>query len=91
MNRKPRLKKREEYKGIGVKVKDEFKISEYLKKKSIEVSKLINCDFCGIDFIIDSKNQEYLLECNISPQFDSFEKALKINVSRLLVDYIVRK
>jgi len=89
VDRKFRVKNNKGYDGIGVKVRNEYRLSEDMKKMVIEIARKMESDFCGIDFIIDENDQIYLLECNISPQFVAFENALEVNVAERVIDAIV--
>lgn len=91
VERSLRIKKRGEYNGIGVRVLGKYNLPEEIKRKSVQVAKMIKCDLCGIDFAIDKKGKEYFVECNISPQFNSAERVLGINIAEKLVDFIQKK
>ena len=91
VEREVRFKERAGYRGIGVKVSSRYKIQKDMKEKALIVAKRMECDFCGIDFIVDDNGKGYLLECNVSPQFTSSERVLNINIAGKLVEYIVGK
>jgi hypothetical protein len=74
--------------GIGVKVTNTFEVPEDIRRKVVEVSKSIGSDICGIDFVIDRSGKAFLIECNVSPQFASFERISRINVAARLMDFI---
>jgi D-alanine-D-alanine ligase-like ATP-grasp enzyme len=87
--RKFRIKDNLGYQGVGVKVIDRFEVPEDTARKIVEVSKAMGSEFCGIDFIIDDKGRAILLECNVSPQFVSFERVSGVNAAEKLMDYII--
>jgi glutathione synthase/RimK-type ligase-like ATP-grasp enzyme len=91
VERKTRFKENGNYTGIGVKILDKYKPSEEIKKKAILVSKIIGSDFCGVDFIIGKNENNYLLECNISPQFVSSERILEVNIAEKIINFILKK
>ena len=91
VERRPRLKNNSGYRGVGVKVIGQCDITEDMKTDAIEISRTIRSDFCGIDFVVDENGRHYLLECNISPQFVSFERVSGINVAGKLMEYILKK
>lgn len=90
VERKTRFKENRGYRGVGVKVLNKYELPEKIKKKAILVSKIIKSDFCGVDFLIDKDKKDYLLECNISPQFVSSERVLGINIAKELIDILKR-
>ncbi len=89
VERRRRIKISGNYRSIGVKVVKGYNPQEEMIEKAILVSRIIKSDFCGIDFAIDEKKRLYLLECNISPQFVSFERILNLNVAEKLIDFIL--
>ncbi|MAG50125.1 hypothetical protein CL621_00610 [archaeon] len=91
VERKTRFKENGNYTGIGVKILNKYEPSEEIKKKAILVSKIIGSDFCGIDFIMDKNENNYLLECNISPQFVSSERILDVNIAEKVINFILKK
>ena len=85
------VREREGYDGIGVKIKARFEPSEEIREKAIMISRMMGCDFCGIDFMIDDKENIYLTECNLTPEFLSSEKILNVNIARELIEFIIQK
>jgi len=73
---------------IGVKVGVKTSIPYNIKKMALKIAKLIECDFSGIDIFAGKDNEAYFGECNISPQFSSFERNTKVNVAGILMDII---
>lgn len=78
-------------KKIGVKINVKTSIPDKIKKMALKISKLIECDFAGIDIFEGKDKKVYFGECNLSPQFTSFEKATKINVAGILMEFIKKK
>ena len=91
VERKVNIKKLNGKLKVGVKVNSPFELPRQIKGEVLKVARMIKCDFCGIDFLIDGENNYYLLECNISPQFIASEKVLKINIASELIKFIIRK
>lgn len=78
-------------KRVGVKVGVKINAPDEIKKMALKIAKLIECDFAGIDIFIGKDKKTHFGECNISPQFVSFEKNTKINVAGILMDFIKEK
>ena len=89
VERRRRIKFSGNYRSIGVKVVKGYNPQEEMIEKAVLVSRIIKSDFCGIDFAVDEKERVYLLECNVSPQFVSFERVLNLNVAERLIDFIL--
>lgn len=91
VERRIKIKDKKGYKGIGVKVADKCMIDEKVKEDAIKIAKKLECDFCGVDFILDRNGKHYLIEVNLQPQFISSERTLGINIARKLIDFILAK
>lgn len=91
VERKTNIKKSIGDTRIGVKVASPFESPQQIKEEALKVAKIIKCDFCGVDFLIDDENNHYLLECNISPQFIASERILGINIASQLIKFIIQK
>jgi len=89
--RRVRTKDNHGYEGIGVKVMGSFDVPEDIRKKAAEISEKAGSDFCGLDFAIDKSGREWLMECNISPQFVAFENAMKSDAAGKLMDFILSR
>ncbi|MBT3262197.1 ATP-grasp domain-containing protein [Candidatus Woesearchaeota archaeon] len=89
--RTPHIKKQTGFSRIGVKVESKIQISKKIKTDAIKISKSLNCDFCGIDFVIDHTNKHYFIECNLSPVFSSTEKKSNANIADKLAEFIKKK
>ena len=64
-------------------------LPDNVKEISERAAKLLNLDYCGIDFTVG--DNPLLLEVNSNAYFDAFEAASGINVARLYAQYIVSK
>ncbi|MEX2144966.1 MAG: GNAT family N-acetyltransferase [Candidatus Spechtbacterales bacterium] len=73
--------------GGGVEKAD---ISNEMKKIALKAAAVFNAEFTGVD-IIKHKGKYYILEVNIFPGFEGFERATKINVAEKLASYIEKK
>lgn len=91
VERKLRFKENMGYRGVGVKVLNKYELPEKIKKDAILTSKIIKSDFCGVDFLIDKDKKDYLLECNVSPQFVSSERVLGVNIAKEIVEFILKQ
>ncbi len=91
VQRKVRVKDNKGYRGIGVKVTGGFEVPEGMRTRAEEISEKIGSGFCGLDFAIDTQGKEWLIECNISPQFASFEKVMKSDIAGRLVRHILSR
>lgn len=80
-----------ELKRIGVRVNSKSDIPEEIKKIALQIVKILDCDFAGIDIFVGKNKEIYFGECNLSPQFSSFEKATNTNIARTIMDFIKNK
>jgi hypothetical protein len=91
LERRIRIKDNQGYNGIGVKGIGDFEVPDELREKFIEISRRSGSDFCGLDFIINGKGENTLIEVNISPQFVALERVLDMNIAGKLIDFIIQK
>ena len=61
------------------------------KEYAVKIAKLLNLDYCGIDFLVDKDGNFVTCEVNSNAFFKGFEKATSINVARKYLEYIVSK
>lgn len=55
-------------------------------------SRVLGVEFSGIDLVRDSRDGKvYIIEVNEAPQFKVFEKRTKINVVKMLLEYLISK
>lgn len=78
-------------KRIGVKGDVKVSVPDDIRMLVLKILKLIKCDFAGIDIFLGEDENLYFGECNVSPQFTSFEKITKINVAGLLMEFIKKR
>ena len=83
-------KKRNGFMGIGVRVKERYKMSEEMEELAVKIAETSGADFCGIDFAV-MNGVFYLIECNLMPEFATSEPAIETNVAEKLVDFILEK
>ncbi|MBR2349423.1 MAG: RimK family alpha-L-glutamate ligase [Clostridia bacterium] len=65
-------------------------ISEQMQNIAVEVSKTLNLDYCGIDFLIDADGTPLVCEVNSNAFFKGIESVSGVNVARAYADYIKR-
>jgi RimK family alpha-L-glutamate ligase len=71
-----------------------WQLSEADKLLAEKVAKVCGLDYCGVDIMKDSaeqNNKSYVLEVNRQCQFQGFEKATGINVAKLVVEMFLKK
>ena len=87
------------------KIKDDFRtnvslggeavttdIPNSVEKIAIEAAKATGCSWCGVDIIIEKETgKPYVLEVNSSPGTDGIEKATSLDVTALILDFILSK
>jgi len=76
--------------GIG----ESFDLESNPKIKALaeKVASVSGIEIAGVDIIIDKTSGEpYVLEVNVGPQFNGFEKYTKTNVAAKIVDYFISK
>ncbi|OGZ60986.1 MAG: hypothetical protein A2919_00590 [Candidatus Spechtbacteria bacterium RIFCSPLOWO2_01_FULL_43_12] len=69
---------------------EKVEISKEMEKLALKAAAVFNAEFSGVD-IIKHKGKYYVLEVNIFPGFEGFERATKINVAEKLASYIEKK
>jgi len=67
-------------------------IEPQIEKIAIESAKATGCSWCGVDIIIEKNTgQPYVLEVNASPGTDGIEKATGLDVTGIILDFILDK
>jgi len=67
-------------------------IDPQIEKIAIESAKATGCSWCGVDIIIEKNTgQPYVLEVNASPGTDGIEKATGLDVTGIILDFILDK
>lgn len=75
---------------LGGKV-DNIKLSNEVKDICVRASKSIGGIWSGVDFIYDKKNEPYIIEINSSPGTSGIEKATKLNIVSMIIDFVSNK
>jgi len=71
-----------------------WNLSEKDKQIAEKVAKVCGLDYCGVDIMKDSMEQNsnsYVLEVNRQCQFQGFEKSTGINVAKLVVEMFLKR
>lgn len=71
-----------------------WNLSEEDKLLAEKVAKVCGLDYCGVDIMKDSAEQNgksYILEVNRQCQFQGFEKSTGINVAKMVVEMFLKK
>jgi hypothetical protein len=62
-----------------------------VKKVASKVSSALNCDYCALKLIQDSKGSYLLDKISFSPNFNHFQKITSKNIASYIVSYIKKK
>ena len=54
-------------------------------------SKILNLDYCAIDFVLNSENEPVIIEVNSNAYFTEIEKVTCVNISNKYAQYIYKK
>lgn len=65
-----------------------FTPNEEIRELAIKASKVIGCEYAGVD-IIETKNKYYILEVNSQPTWRGLQSITKVNIANKIVKYIV--
>lgn len=69
-----------------------IELPSYIEKIAIESAKATGCLWCGVDIIVDKDNEKpYVLEVNASPGTTGIEKTTGINVTEIIIDFLLNK
>lgn len=68
-----------------------FDPSEEMKQYAIAASKILNLDYCAIDFVINKNGEPLVIEVNSNAYFTEIEKVNNINISKIYANYIYNK
>jgi len=64
-----------------------FKMNSTLEWLAVESARILGLDIAGVDILFDG--EKYLIcEVNSAPGFEGFEKATKINIPKIIFEYI---
>lgn len=67
-----------------------YDVPKKLAELSLKITKLLNLDFCGIDFLFGNNDEFVLCEVNSNAFFYNFEQCTKINVAKIYCQYILK-
>ena len=67
-----------------------FSPSEEMQMMAVKASKILNLDYCAVDFVIDKNNKPMLIEVNSNAFFTEIEKVTGINIAEKYCDYILK-
>jgi RimK family alpha-L-glutamate ligase len=71
---------------------ESVELPKEIEKIAIESAKATGCLWCGVDIIVDRKDQKpYVLEVNASPGTTGIEKTTNIPVTDLILDFLLDK
>lgn len=74
---------------MSIKMKATFPLNKDQEKLVMEIAKIWEADFLGIDLLIDHHGNTYVIEVNLSPQYSSFERITGYEVAKLLRQRII--
>lgn len=63
-------------------------IPKSIEKKCLEYQKLSGVDFIGFDFKVKDTGEYFVLEANLMPGYDTYDKRLKYRISRALLKFL---
>lgn len=69
----------------------EYKMDSKFVELASKISKILNLDYVGLDFILDNNDYPIFIEANSNAQFLAFYKQFKINIASYIADYIFNK
>jgi RimK family alpha-L-glutamate ligase len=68
-----------------------YKLSTKLEKLCVKASKVVGCDYAGIDILKSMKDGRfYVTEINSTPGWEGLQTATETNVARSLIEYIIQ-
>jgi RimK family alpha-L-glutamate ligase len=71
---------------------ESVEIPEEIENIAIEAAKATECSWCGVDVILEKNTgQPYVLEVNASPGTDGIESATGLDVTGIILDFILNK
>lgn len=68
-----------------------YTVTEEYKKTAEKVAKLLQLDYCSVDFFLTDNNKPIICEVNADPALSSFEKITGINVAKQFVEHVVKQ
>jgi len=70
---------------------DNYELTPELEKIAIESAKATGCLWCGVDIIISEEGEPFVLEVNASPGTTGIEKTTGIEVTDVIIDFLLNK
>ncbi len=67
-----------------------YELSDNEKKVALQAHNVLGYDISGVDIILRG-DDILVLEVNITPQWEAFQKVSSINVARHIIDYVLEK
>lgn len=68
-----------------------FTPTKEICEMAIKASKLLNLNYCGIDFVKDRNDNYYLIEVNSNAFFSEIEKISKVNIAEAYAKHIYQE
>ena len=68
-----------------------FVPSDEMKKSALAASKVLNLDYCAIDFVLNNNNDQLLIEVNSNAYFTEIEKISNVNIPQIYASFIYKK
>lgn len=66
-----------------------YEISNDYKEVAEKVAKILNLDYCSVDFFVSNDKEPLICEVNPDPALKSIEKLLDKNVAKIFAEHIV--
>jgi RimK family alpha-L-glutamate ligase len=66
-----------------------FTPTKEMTELAIKISKILNLDYCGMDFLIDENGNPTVCEVNSNAFFKGFEKITGINVAKKYAEFVL--
>ena len=68
-----------------------YRISPKLEKLCVKASRVVGCDYAGVDILKSEKDGRfYVTEINSTPGWQALQKATGTNVARSLIEYTIK-
>ena len=65
-------------------------VNPLIKEIALDATKSLKLNYSGVDVMLDNNNTPCILEVNSNPFFSEVEKVTNINVSKILIDYLLK-
>jgi len=67
-----------------------FEMTQPVQTLAAKAARAVGLDIAGVDMIVDSHNNMYILEVNYAPGFKGLEKATGLDIAGLMIDCAVK-